>query len=74
MLDDVETFEVNPHGVRGIGQTSVGEGIGSEQVAEFVMGRWLRDAEYGNQGGPNKKGQKPDRKDRECFSSRQPGE
>ena len=41
---DVERVEAGPHGVGGIGETSVGEGIAHQQVTVFVVnaGNWYR--------------------------------
>ena len=36
-LDHAEGFEVNPHGVSGVGQAAMRECVGSQQVSEFVM-------------------------------------
>ena len=33
----MEGFETEPHGVRGIGEASMGEGIGHQQVAVFIV-------------------------------------
>jgi hypothetical protein len=52
-LNDVEAFEMNPHGMRGIGKPAVSEGVGREQVAEFVIEAGLRNAEDGDQAYTN---------------------
>ena len=41
---DVEGIEAGPHGVGGIGETSVSEGVAHQQVAVFVVnaGNWYR--------------------------------
>jgi hypothetical protein len=62
---------MNPQGMRRIRQTSVGKGIASEQVAEFVLCYWLRDAEDGKQSSSNREGHEPDGKDAERLSARQ---
>jgi len=36
-LNDVETFEMDPHGMGGIGEPAVSESVGREQIAEFVV-------------------------------------
>ena len=45
MLNDVETFEVNPHGMRRIRNPAVSKGIGGEKIAEFVIPAGLRDSQ-----------------------------
>src|ERR1035438_118069 len=40
---------MHPHGVSGIRKSSVSEGVGSEQVAELVVGVWLRNTEDGDE-------------------------
>ena len=37
MLDHLEGLEENRHGVGRIGQPSMGESIGGEEIAEFVV-------------------------------------
>src|SRR5256885_16902161 len=71
LLDDVETFEVDPHGVRRIGYSAVRESIGGEKVTEFIIPVRLRNPEYGNQGGTDAENLESDPNEREGFSSRQ---
>ena len=49
LLNDVETFEVDPHRVYGIRETAVRESVGREQIAELVVPGRLRHAPQRNQ-------------------------
>ena len=51
LLNDVESFKVNPHGVGGVGEATVRESIGGEQIAEFVVPARLGNADHRYQGG-----------------------
>src|SRR6266699_1433583 len=51
LLDDVETFEVYPHGVRRIGYSAMRESIGGQQVTEFIVPMRLGNPEHRNEGG-----------------------
>ena len=42
---------MDPHGVLGIGKPPVEKSIGGEQVAEFVIYKWLWDGDPGQQSG-----------------------
>src|SRR5439155_8017427 len=59
-LVDVEAFEVDPHGVSGVGEASVGEGVGHEQVAEFVVDAGDGDGFDGEDGEPEGEGGEAD--------------
>ena len=48
-LDDVETLEMDPHGMGGIGEPAVSERVAREQIAELVIEVGLRKAEDWNQ-------------------------
>jgi hypothetical protein len=36
-VKNMEALEMDPHGVGGIGQSALREGVGCEEVAEFVV-------------------------------------
>ena len=59
-------LEVLPHRRRGIGQPSLGESIGREQITEFVVYRRNRNGLDGQQQKPAQE------RDRRCQSDRQP--
>ena len=42
---DVKRFEADPHRVRRIGEAAVGERVGHQQVAEFVVNAGNRDGQ-----------------------------
>jgi hypothetical protein len=44
-LNDVETFEVDPHGMSGIGELTVSESVGCQQVTELIVICGLGNAE-----------------------------
>src|ERR1700722_6100509 len=50
LFNDVEAFEVNPHRVGGIGDSSVSERVRSQEVAELIVPARLRNPEDGYQG------------------------
>ena len=43
LLIDVESFKMNPHRMRRVREAAVCECVGNQKVAEFVVGRGLRD-------------------------------
>ena len=56
LLENAERLEVHPHGVRGIGEASVSEGISGEQVAEFVVNDGFGDRFDGQDGEAKSQG------------------
>ena len=48
VLDNLETLEVDPHRVSGIGQMTRGEGVGGKQMAVLVIPVRQRNSEQGN--------------------------
>src|SRR5208283_2840444 len=74
LLDDVEAFEVDPHGVRGIGEPAVSEGVGCEQIAELIVPARLWDTENRNEAGSEYDYAKADQKHGEPLSPGQTGE
>jgi hypothetical protein len=67
LLDDVETLEVNPHGMSRVSESSVRKSIASEQVAELVVGAGLRNAENRNEHNTNDNDAEADKHD--CKAS-----
>ena len=57
LLNDVEAFEMYPHGMGRIGQASVSKGIGREQIAEFIIPSRRGNSEDGNQRKAKRKGE-----------------
>src|SRR5579884_3045194 len=51
LLDDVEAFEMHPHGVSRIGKPAVSERVRREQIAEFIVKARLRYPEDGYECG-----------------------
>ena len=49
LLIDVKGFEVNPHGVGGIGHAAVSQRVGQQQVAELVMDRGFGNRQDGQE-------------------------
>jgi hypothetical protein len=56
VLNDMEAFEVLPHGMRWVGDSAMREGIGCKQKTEFVMPHGYGHAPYWNQSEANNKG------------------
>ncbi len=56
LLNLVQSFEVLPHRVRGVGQASVGEGVGGEQVTEFIFPARSGHAQNRDERGAKKQG------------------
>jgi len=54
-LVDVKSFEMHPHRMSWIRQTSMGERIGGQQVAEFVMNRRFGNRQYRQHSCPRGK-------------------
>ena len=52
VLEHMESLKENPHRVGWICQSTVGEGVGGEQVAEFVVDGWDRYRKEPEQGEP----------------------
>src|SRR5262249_44968314 len=63
LVNDVETFEVNPHGVGGIRDPPVSERVGCQQVTELVVKTRLGNAENGDQRDAQQQNQESYRQD-----------
>ena len=48
-LDDVETFEVDPHGMGGVREPAVSESVSGKKIAELVVEARLGNAEEGDE-------------------------
>jgi hypothetical protein len=53
MFDDVETLEVNPHGMSGVRDSPVGECIRRKQIAELIVPARMRNAKHRDKRSPN---------------------
>jgi hypothetical protein len=69
MLNSVKALEVQPHWVRGIGQTPLSESIAGQQVAEFVVNGRLGNSQDWNQSRPENQHEQSHNRDREYFFS-----
>jgi len=64
LLIDVKGFKVNPHRVRGIGNSAMGECVGHQKIAEFVMDPRVRhwfDGQHRHSGGEGEQKNSRDR-------------
>ena len=64
LLNDVEGFEMDPHGMSRIGQASMCKSICRQQITEFIMSIGLRNAELRKQPYAEAKNQQADAYDR----------
>ena len=60
-FDDVEAFEVNPHGMSGVRDFPVSERIRREQIAELVVPPRVRNAKDRDERSPNYNYSRPHR-------------
>ena len=58
MKDDVEAFEMDPHGVGWIGEASMSQRVRQKQVTELVMNCGHRDRQDGQQDRAKRQCQK----------------
>ncbi len=72
LLNDVETLEVHPHGMGRIGHASVSEGVGREQITEFIIPARRGNSKDGDQGNANGNHQQPDHDNGQRLSPCQP--
>ena len=63
-LNDAEGFEVNPHGMRRIGEPPVSERVCRQQVAEFIVDDWLWNRQDRQQRGSQRKSKQSNRNHR----------
>src|SRR5713226_1989153 len=71
LLIDVESFKVNPHRMRGIGDSTMSEGVSHEQIAEFVVDGWLRNWFNGQHCDSSGEGEKKNGQDRSLAVRRE---
>ena len=60
LLNDMEALEVLPHGMRRVGHASVREGVGREQIAEFIIPARHGNSKDRDQGKAKGDHQQPD--------------
>jgi hypothetical protein len=70
-VNDVEAFEVDPHGMGWIREPSVSESVGSEQITELVMRVRLWDSEDGYKRNTNDYDADSDECDSQALASRE---
>ncbi len=68
LMEDMQAFKKGPQRVSGIGEPPVRQGVGNQEMAEFIRYGRLRNRQQWQQRGANRQGKAEYRRHRDSFS------